>query len=215
MATPKDLLDYAGERLYRNSLDDVLDQIQQDIDNERAIQQARQNAIVNSQDPVKKLKEVQSIEKSVVNESPEVQKTVLNQTYQTPVGPPVQPQQNQFMLPPDGTQPTIGQPRGVQQQLSDDELEYYAELERIQEPFDRIFQEKLKTAKEIPGRYVSSMTGMVPVPGKTKEEVAKQQTIKELENQEHLSLLIKMSFLILGIWELLKFKVNEQERQKI
>ena len=183
MATPKDLLDYAGERLYRNSLDDVLDQIQQDIDNERAIQQARQNAIVNSQDPVKKLKEVQSIEKSVVNELPEVQKTVLNQTYQTPVGPPVQPQQNQFMLPPDGTQPTIGQPRGVQQQLSDDELEYYSELERIQEPFDRIFQEKLKTAKEIPGRYVSSMTGMVPVPGKTKEEVAKQQTIKELEDQ--------------------------------
>lgn len=183
MATPKDLLDYAGERLYRNSLDDVLDQIQQDIDNERAIQQARQNAIVNSQDPVKKLKEVQSIEKSVVNEPPEVQKTVLNQTYQTPVGPPVQQQQNQFMLPPDGTQPTIGQPRGELQQLSDDELEYYAELERIQEPFDRIFQEKLKTAKEIPGRYVSSMTGMVPVPGKTKEEVAKQQTIKELEDQ--------------------------------
>ncbi len=183
MATPKDLLDYAGERLYRNSLDDVLDQIQQDIDNERAIEQARQNAIVNSLDPVKKLKEVQSIEKSVVNEPPEVQKTVLNQTYQTPVGPPVQPQQNQFMLPPDGTQPTIGQPRGVQQQLSDNELEYYAELERIQEPFDRIFQEKLKTAKEIPGRNViDPISGAsYTVPGSTKEQIAKQKTIEQLE----------------------------------
>ena len=54
MATPKDLLDYAGERIYRNSLDDVLDQIQQDIENERAIEQARQNIIVNDPDPVKK-----------------------------------------------------------------------------------------------------------------------------------------------------------------
>ena len=81
MATPKDLLDYAGERLYRNSLDDILDQIQQDIDNERIVTQARQNAIVNDPDPVKKLREVQSIEKSVVNEPPEVQATVLNQTY--------------------------------------------------------------------------------------------------------------------------------------
>ena len=188
MATPKDLLDYAGERLYRNSLDDVLDQIQQDIDNERAIEQARQNAIVNSLDPVKKLKEVQSIEKSVVNEPPEVQKTVLNQTYQIPrpVQQPIQPQQNQFMLPPDGTQPTIGQPRGVQQNLSDDDVRFRAELERIQEPFDRIFQEKLKNAKEIKAKSITDpMTGSVftTQPGKTKEEVAKEQATKELEEQ--------------------------------
>ena len=157
MATPKDLLDYAGERIYRNSLDDVLDQIQQDIENERAIEQARQNIIVNDPDPVKKLREVQSIEKSVVNEPPEVQRAVLDTTYQIPrpVQAPVQPQQNRFMLPPDGTQPTIGQPRGVQQNLSDDDLRFRAELERIQEPFDRIFQEKLKTAKEITGRNVT------------------------------------------------------------
>ena len=185
MATPKDLLDYAGERIYRNSLDDVLDQIQQDIENERSIQQARQNIIVNDPDPVKKLREVQSIEKSVVNEPPEVQRAVLDTTYQIPrpVQAPVQPQQNQFMLPPDGTQPTIGQPRGVQQNLSDDDLRFRAELERIQEPFDRIFQEKLKTAKEIPGRNVTDpISGAsYTVPGSTKEQIAKQKTIEQLE----------------------------------
>ena len=185
MATPKDLLDYAGERLYRNSLDDVLDQIQQDIENERAIEQARQNIIVNDPDPVKKLREVQSIEKSVVNEPPEVQRAVLDTTYQIPrpVQTPVQPQQNRFMLPPDGTQPTIGQPRGVQQNLSDDDLRFRAELERIQEPFDRIFQEKLKTAKEIPGRNVTDpISGAsYTVPGSTKEQIAKQKTIEQLE----------------------------------
>tara|TARA_R100000482_G_scaffold53125_1_gene19016 strand:- start:123 stop:7703 length:7581 start_codon:yes stop_codon:yes gene_type:complete len=185
MATPKDLLDYAGERLYRNSLDDVLDQIQQDIENERAIEQARQNIIVNDPDPVKKLREVQSIEKSVVNEPPEVQRAVLDTTYQIPrpVQAPVQPQQNRFMLPPDGTQPTIGQPRGVQQNLSDDDLRFRAELERIQEPFDRIFQEKLKTAKEIPGRNVTDpISGAsYTVPGSTKEQIAKQKTIEQLE----------------------------------
>ena len=185
MATPKDLLDYAGERIYRNSLDDVLDQIQQDIENERAIEQARQNIIVNDPDPVKKLREVQSIEKSVVNEPPEVQRAVLDTTYQIPrpVQAPVQPQQNRFMLPPDGTQPTIGQPRGVQQNLSDDDLRFRAELERIQEPFDRIFQEKLKTAKEIPGRNVTDpISGAsYTVPGSTKEQIAKQKTIEQLE----------------------------------
>ena len=66
MAEPKNLDQYAGQRLYRNSLDDILDQIQQDIDNERIVTQARQSAIVNDPDPVKKLREVQSIEKSVV-----------------------------------------------------------------------------------------------------------------------------------------------------
>ena len=191
MATPKDLLDYAGERLYRNSLDDVLDQIQQDIENERAIEQARQNIIVNDPDPVKKLREVQSTEKSVVNEPPEVQRTVLDALYKPGVirtvkdvrKDPVVPQQNQFMLPPDGTQPTIGQPRGVQQNLTDEDLRFRAELERIQEPFDRIFQEKLKTAKEIPGRNVTDpISGAsYTVPGSTKEQIAKQKTIEQLE----------------------------------
>ena len=191
MATPKDLLDFAGERIYRNSLDDVLDQIQQDIENERAVEQARQNIIVNDPDPVKKLREVQSTEKSVVNEPPEVQRTVLNTLYKPGVirtvkdvrKDPVVPQQNQFMLPPDGTQPTIGQPRGVQQNLSDDDLRFRAELERIQEPFDRIFQEKLKTAKEIPGRNVTDpISGAsYTVPGSTKEQIAKQKTIEQLE----------------------------------
>ena len=87
MAEPKNLDQYAGQRLYRNSLDDILDQIQQDIDNERIVTQARQSAIVNDPDPVKKLREVQSIEKSVVNEPPEVQATVLNQTYNIPKPP--------------------------------------------------------------------------------------------------------------------------------
>ena len=182
MATPKDLLDYAGERIYRNSLDDVIDQIQQDIENERAIEQARQNIIVNDPDPVKKLREVQSIEKSVVNEPPEVQRAVLDTTYQIPrpVQAPVQPQQNRFMLPPDSTQPTIGQPRGVQQNLSDDDLRFRAELERIQEPFDRIFQEKLKTAQ--PTTITSQRAGYT-IPGKTKEQVARDQTIDELVKQ--------------------------------
>ena len=161
MATPKDLLDYAGERLYRNSLDDILDQIQQDIDNERIVTQARQSAIVNDPDPVKKLREVQSIEKSVVNEPPEVQATVLNQTYNikkpTVTGLTGKYGLNEsyyldkgpLKLDESPPQYTMGQPRGELQNLTEDDVRFRAELERIQEPFDRIFNEKLKAILKI------------------------------------------------------------------
>ena len=197
MATPKDLLDYAGERLYRNSLDDILDQIQQDIDNERIVTQARQSAIVNDPDPVKKLREVQSIEKSVVNEPPEVQATVLNQTYNikkpTVTGLTGKYGLNEsyyldkgpLKLDESPPQYTMGQPRGELQNLTEDDVRFRAELERIQEPFDRIFNEKLKTAKAIPGRSVTDpMTGsLFTTPEKTKEEVAKEQATRQLQEQ--------------------------------
>lgn len=188
MAEPKNLDQYAGQRLYRNSLDDILDQIQQDIDNERIVTQARQNAIVNDPDPVKKLREVQSIEKSVVNEPPEVQATVLNQTYNIPK-PPAPPASSGFIQPDPNPQFTIGQPRGKLQNLTEDDIRFRAELERIQEPFDRIFNEKLKTAKAIPGRNVTDpMTGsLFTTPEKTKEEVARDQTIDELVKQRIIS----------------------------
>lgn len=196
MADPRDLNQFGGQRLYRNSLDDILDQLDQDLQNEQVVAQARQNSIINSEDPVQKLKEVQSIEKSVQNEVPEVQATVLNQTYNIPTPPASIGLTGKYglnesywldkgPLKPDESPPqyTMGQPRGELQNLTEDDVRFRAELERIQEPFDELYQEKLKTAKEIPGRYVSSMTGMVSVPGKTKEEVAKEQTTKELQKQ--------------------------------
>ena len=181
MADPRNLDQYAGQRLYRNSLDDILDQLDQDLQNEQVVAQARQNAIINSEDPVRKLKEVQSIEKSVENEVPEVQATVLNQTYNIPTPPA----STGFLQPDPNPQYTMGQPRGELQNLTEDDVRFRAELERIQEPFDRIFNEKLKTAKAIPGRNVTDpMTGsLFTTPEKTKEEVAKEQTTRELQKQ--------------------------------
>ena len=182
MADPRDLNEFGGQRLYRNSLDDILDQVQRDIENERSIANARQNTIINSEDPVQKLKEVQTIEKSVAQETPEIQQTVLNRTYNIPQ----QPAPTGFLQPNPNPQYTIGQPRGEQQNLTDDDIRFRAELERIQEPFDRIFQEKLKNAKEIKAKSITDpMTGSVftTQPGKTKEEVAKEQATKELEKQ--------------------------------
>ena len=194
MADPRNLDQYAGQRLYRNSLDDVLDQLEQDYLNEQAVAQARQNAIINSEDPVRKLKEVQSIEKSVQNEVPEVQATVLNQTYNikkpTVTGLTGKYGLNEFYwldkgplkLDESPPQYTMGQPRGELQNLTEDDVRFRAELERIQEPFDKLYQEKLKTAKAIPGRSVTDPMsgGSYNIPGTTKEEVARNQTIDEL-----------------------------------
>lgn len=185
MADPRDLNEFGGQRLYRNSLDDILDQVQRDIENERSIANARQNTIINSEDPVQKLKEVQTIEKSVAQETPEIQQTVLNRTYNIPQ----QPAPTGFLQPNPNPQYTVGQPRGEQQNLSDDDIRFRVELERIQEPFDELYQEKLKTAKEIPGRKVMDPIsgGSYTVPGSTKEEIARRQTIQELEKQKILN----------------------------
>ena len=48
-------------RLYRNSIDDIIDEIQAERDSYERTQQARNNAIINSEDPVKKLKETTPI----------------------------------------------------------------------------------------------------------------------------------------------------------
>lgn len=161
-------------RLYRNSIDDIIDEIQAERDSYERTQQARNNAIINSEDPVKKLKEIQSIEKSVEQEAPEVQETVLNQTYQ----PAQQPFQSQSRF-------SIGQPRGDIQELSNDELEFYVEMEKIQKDFDETYQKKLETATEVPGRNVIDPMsgGSYPIPGKTKEEVARDQTINDLRQR--------------------------------
>jgi len=161
-------------RLYRNSIDDIIDEIQAERDGYQRIQQARNDAIINSEDPVKKLKEIQSIEKSVEQEAPEVQETVLNQTYQ----PVQQPFQSQSRF-------SIGQPRGDIQELNNDELEFYVEMEKIQKDFDETYQKKLETAKEVPGRNVIDPMsgGSYPIPGKTKEEVARDQTINDLRKR--------------------------------
>lgn len=161
-------------RLYRNSIDDIIDEIQAERDGYQQIQQARNDAIINSEDPVKKLKEIQSIEKSVEQEAPEIQQTVLNQTYQSPQ----QPFQSQSRF-------SIGQPRGDVQELSNDELDFYVEMEKIQKDFDETYQKKLETAKEVPGRNVIDPMsgGSYPIPGKTKEEVARDQTINDLRQR--------------------------------
>jgi|LULO01.1.fsa_nt_gb GNAT superfamily N-acetyltransferase len=177
MAENRTLDQYAGQRLYRNSLDDILDQVQQDIKNERSIAQARRNVIINSEDPTKKLKEVQAVEKNVAQEDPAVRDTVLQQTYQAPQ---TQPRQ---LYDPQSSRFTLG--KADTEEISQDELKFYSEVEKIQDVFDSVYQEKLKTAQEIPSRTVVNQAfgGTQTVPGTSKEDIAKNQTIEELEKQ--------------------------------
>jgi len=61
----------------RNSLDDIIEQAQQDLDLERK----RQEAIITSEEPDKVLSGLSKVEKQIENEPVEVQRSVLNKAY--------------------------------------------------------------------------------------------------------------------------------------
>jgi hypothetical protein len=61
----------------RNSLDDIIEQAQQDLDLERK----RQEAIINSEEPDKVLSGLNKVEKQIENEPVEVQRSVLDKAY--------------------------------------------------------------------------------------------------------------------------------------
>jgi len=56
----------------RNSLDDIIEEAQQDLELERK----RQESIITSEEPDKVLSNLNKVEKQIENESPEVQKSV-------------------------------------------------------------------------------------------------------------------------------------------
>ena len=68
---------FAPQQLPRNYIDDLLDQAQQDLELERK----RQEAIITSEEPDKVLGSINKVEKQIENESPEVQRSVLNKAY--------------------------------------------------------------------------------------------------------------------------------------
>ena len=61
----------------RNSLDDIIEQAQQDLELERK----RQESIITAEEPDKVLGSINKVEKQIENESPEVQRSVLDKAY--------------------------------------------------------------------------------------------------------------------------------------
>jgi len=68
---------FAPQNPPRNYLDDLIEQAQQDLELERQ----RQEAIITAEEPDKVLGSINKVEKQIENESPEVQRSVLDKTY--------------------------------------------------------------------------------------------------------------------------------------
>lgn len=123
----------------RNSLDDIIEQAQQDLELERQ----RQEAIITAEEPDKVLGSINKVEKQIENESPEVQKSVRQKAYQP----------GYFDLSRTIDTMAVSKPKEKDNKAIDEMFDDYFKYQEkfpiyYEEIFNQLLKEKLGTVKE-------------------------------------------------------------------
>jgi len=173
----------------KNAIDLFLDNKYLDIQYNKR----RNELIEQDENPTAKLQEIQKLENTAKSESPDIQSKIkeqlLNNDFQSQyimrsAEPDVQ-KKRVYRGPQVGfTDEEVEIPRF--QEISDEQLEYLSQLEKVKGKFEEVYRKKLETAQPIkePDKQVNdrlSGTGYT-IPGKemSAEDVARDEALKEL-----------------------------------
>ena len=173
----------------KNALDLFLDNKQLDIHYNKR----RNEVIEKSDNPTEKLQEIKKLESTGKGESVDIQKKLkeqwLNGDFQSQYimrsGEPDMQKKRVYRGPQVGfTDEEVEVPRS--QEISDEQLDYLVELEKVKGKFEEVYRKKLETSQPIkePDKEVNdrlSGTGYT-IPGKemSAEDVAREEALKEL-----------------------------------
>tara|TARA_Y100001938_G_scaffold15058_1_gene18561 strand:- start:1884 stop:11024 length:9141 start_codon:yes stop_codon:yes gene_type:complete len=180
----------------KNAIDLFLDNKNLDIQYNKR----RNEVIEKSDNPTEKLQEIKKLESTGKGESQDIQSKLKEQwlnndfepQYIMRSGEPDVQKKRVYRGPQVGfTDEEVEVPRS--QEISDEQVDVMAEIEKIRPEFEKIYREKIKYAKPVskPDREVIDPMSGIPytIPGdqKSAEDIAKDETLDQLVSEGTLS----------------------------